>query len=110
MNHQLNEERCPVADHLLGKLYEASPHGVGSLIESVPQQARARLAVYCYRRAHLSSIGLAVAASCDEQSLVDVAGNAGADLFAKSRTPEFVTHATYHERRRVVTLAGGIAS
>ena len=48
---QLNEETCPVPESVLGQLYRASPHGLDALIEMVPAQTRAMLAVYCYRRA-----------------------------------------------------------
>lgn len=103
---QINEEPCPVPESLLGELYRASPHGLESLIETVSPEVRAMLAVYCYRRAHLASIGLAVAASCDEYDLTVQGGLPGADLFAKSRTPEVVTH-SHHSQRRKVTLASG---
>jgi len=42
-----------------------------------PPRTRAMLAVYCYRRAHLASIGLAIAASCDEDDLAEHGGNLG---------------------------------
>lgn len=107
MHYQINEEPCPVADSILGQLYRANPHGLAELIETVPPETRAMLAVYCYRRAHLASIGLAVAASCDEHSLFDHAGNAGSDLFAKSRSPAPAVHESFQSQRRKVTLATG---
>ena len=56
------EETCPVPENLLGMLYRASPHGLDSLIATVPARTRAMLALYCHSRAHLQSIGFAVAA------------------------------------------------
>jgi hypothetical protein len=103
---QLNEEACPVPESVLGELYRVSPHGLNALIETVPAQTRARLAVYCYRRAHLASIGLAIAASCDEDDLCEFGGNLGADLFEKSRQPEAVTQ-SFHSQRRKITLSTG---
>lgn len=105
MSHQINEEPCPVADSVLGQLYRCSPQGLAELIETVPPDTRAMLAVYCYRRAHLASIGLAIAASCDEHDLFSQAGNAGADLFAKSRAPETLIAQSFQSQRRKVTLA-----
>jgi hypothetical protein len=105
MNHQLNEEPCPVADSVLGQLYRSSPHGLAALIEIVPPHTRAALAVYCYRRAHLAAVGLAIAASCDEHDLFSHSGYAGADLFAKSRAPETAITESHHAQRRKVTLA-----
>lgn len=107
MSHQINEEPCPVADSVLGQLYRSSPQGLAQLIETVPPSTRATLAIYCYRRAHLTSIGLAIAASCDEHDLYNHAGYAGSNLFAKSRAPEAAVKESFHTQRRKVTLATG---
>ncbi len=105
-NRQLNEELCPVSDSVLGQLYRASPHGLVAIIETVSPEVRAMLAVYCYRRAHLASIGLAIAASCDEDDLAWHGGNLGGDLFTKSRAAETVTE-SFHSQRRKVSLSRG---
>ena len=105
--HSLNEEPCPVPEAVLGQLYSASPLNLAALTESIPSDSRARLAVYCYRRAHLASIGLAIAATCEEQELANHGGNLGEDLFVKSRTAEARGTDTYYERRRKVTLSSG---
>lgn len=106
MAHQLNEEECPVSESILGQLYRASPHGLTELIDRVPAATRAMLAVYCYRRAHLASIGLAIAASCDQQEL-EVCGNIGSDLFAKSRGAHAIKPLSNLSQRRKITLASG---
>lgn len=103
---ELNEEPCPVADSVLGALYRSSPHGLAELIDTVSPDVRAALAVYCYRRAHLASIGLAIAASCDEHDLTWYGGNLGADLFIKARAAETV-HESAHSQRRKVSLSKG---
>jgi hypothetical protein len=108
IGRQLNEEPCPVADSVLGQLYRASPHGLVEIIETVPPEVRAMLAVYCYRRAHLASIGLAIAASCDEDDLAWHGGNLGVDLFTKSRTAETVTESLHTQRRKVSLSSGTI--
>ena len=59
------DEICPVPDNLLGELYRASPHGLDALIATVPPVTRAMLAIYCYRRAHLASVGLCLLYTSD---------------------------------------------
>ena len=85
MSHPLNEEQCPVAESVLGQLYRSSPQGLAPLIETVPAFTRAVLAVYCGRRAHLASIGLAIASICEKDSLIDAGGDFGAKLFEQAR-------------------------
>ena len=102
------DEACPVSDKVLGEMYRANPHGLNELIDTVPAAVRGMLAMYCYRRAHLASIALAIAATCDEDDLTRPGGNAGALLFANSRDaesgPRLVTHPV---GRRKITLASG---
>src|ERR1022692_1764160 len=81
----VEDEPCPVADQMLGEMYRASAHGLNELIATVSPTARVLLAVYCYRRAHLASIGLAIAATCEKDDLTSLGGNAGATLFERSR-------------------------
>jgi hypothetical protein len=102
----LEEEPCPVADQTLGELYRASAHGLNELIATVSPTSRALLAVYCYRRAHLASVGLAIAATCEKDDLTSVGGNIGAALFDRSRdAPQSsLTDARVNGRRKI-TLA-----
>ena len=102
---RLEDEPCPVSDQMLGELYRASAHGLSELIATVPPSARALLAVYCYRRAHLASIGLAIAATCDKDDLTWLGGNAGAALFERSReAPQSYAEVRGNGRRKI-TLA-----
>jgi len=102
----LDEDRCPVGDQMLGELYRASAHGLAALIATLTPTARAMLAVYCYRRAHLAAISLAVAAACAENDLVRWGGNVGAALFQRSRqTPETPAPDAPLYARRKITLA-----
>ena len=104
----LEEEACPVADQLLGEIYRASAHGLNELIATVSPTARALLAVYCYRRAHLASIGLAIAATCEKDDLSSVGGNAGAMLFEQSReNSQSALIGTHANGRRKITLSAG---
>jgi hypothetical protein len=43
------------------------------------------LALFCYHRSPLHSMGLAIAASCDEDDLVRLGGRVGATLFPRSQ-------------------------
>jgi hypothetical protein len=81
----LEDEPCPVSDEMLGEMYRTSAHGLHNLIATIPPTTRALLAVYCYRRAHLASIGMAIAATCEKDDLSSFGGNAGAILFERSR-------------------------
>jgi hypothetical protein len=104
----LEDEPCPVADQMLGEMYRASAHGLIELIATVSPKTRALLAVYCYRRAHLASIGLAIAASCEKDELASVGGNAGAALFERSRETQRASSVDVHTARRPkITLATG---
>jgi hypothetical protein len=103
-----DDDVCPIRDELLGELYGASKLGLPALVATVPPRIRAMLALFCYHRSHLHSLGLAIAASCDEDDLVRVGGRVGAILFTRSREapqqPPLVSHQT---NRRKITLASG---
>src|SRR6266849_5556316 len=102
------DEVCPVRDELLGELYRADENSVSDLVASVTPDIRALLALYCYRRSHLHTRGLAIAASCDQDDLVRSGGRVGAFLFARSReAPSPAPIASAFITRRTVTLATG---
>ena len=103
----LEDEPCPVADEMLGEMYRASAHGLNELIATVSPTARVLLAVYCYRRTHLASIGLAIAATCEKDDLAGLGGNAGAVLFERSREAPQSSSASHASDRRKITLATG---
>ena len=42
------------------------------------------LALFCYRRSHLHSLAIAIAASCDERELIQLGGRVGSTLYALS--------------------------
>jgi hypothetical protein len=79
------------SDSVLGRLYQASPEGVAVLVKTVPSQTRAALAVYCLHREHLSSIGLAIAASCERRDLLSQGGSAVLDVIQMLRAPKSAT-------------------
>jgi hypothetical protein len=82
-----DSERCPVREELLGEMYRASEHGLARLVDSVSSDARAQLALFCYRKSHLHSLALAIASSCSERDLILIGGRVGASLYAQSRQP-----------------------
>ena len=78
---------CPVRDELLGEMYRASESGLPRLVESVSSDVRAMLALFCYRRSHLHSLALSIAASCSERELIQLGGRVGSTLYTLSREP-----------------------
>jgi hypothetical protein len=78
---------CPVRDELLGELYRSNENGLPRLVESVSSDVRAMLALFCYRRSHLHSLALSIAASCSERELIEFGGRVGSTLYALSREP-----------------------
>jgi len=105
---ELADDVCPVRDELLGELYRANDLFVPGFVCTLAPDIRALLALFCYRRSHLHSIGLAIAASCDKDSLVWAGGSVGAFVFACSReaSPREVQSA--RADRRKITLATGV--
>jgi hypothetical protein len=79
------KEPSPVSGRILGRLYRASPEGLAVLVKTVPPQTRAVLAVYCLHRERLSSIGLAIAASCERRDLLSQGGSAVLEIIQKLR-------------------------
>ena len=78
---------CPVREELLGEMYRSNENGLARLVESVSSDVRAMLALFCYRRSHLHSLALSIAASCSERELIQFGGRVGSALYALSREP-----------------------
>jgi hypothetical protein len=102
-----DSDTCPVRDELLGEMYRASEHGLPMLVESVSPQVRAMLALFCYRRSHLHSLALSIAASCNERDLVNIGGRVGSTLYALSREAPAsrVAPSTSYGGRKPITLS-----
>ena len=105
---ELADDVCPISDDLLGELYRANDLLVPGFVSTLPPDTKASLALFCYRRSHLHSMGLGIAATCDKDSLVRAGGSVGAFLFASSR--ELPPHMALSPRgnRRKITLATGV--
>jgi hypothetical protein len=95
---------CPVRDELLGQMYRANPAGLQALVESVSSDVRTTLALFCYRRHHLYSLALAIAASCSERELFYFGGHVGNTLYKLSRQPPRATTPP-HSGRKPITLS-----
>ena len=98
---------CPVRDELLGEMYRASEHGLPRLVDSVSSDVRAMLALFCYRRSHLHSLALAIAASCSERELIQLGGRVGSTLYALSRETPATRSSTSsaYGNRKPITLS-----
>jgi hypothetical protein len=97
---------CPVRDELLGEMYRASEQGLPRLVESVSSDVRAMLALFCYRRSHLYSLALSIAASCSERDLIQLGGRVGSTLYALSREPAARSAPTSsYGNRKPITLS-----
>jgi hypothetical protein len=96
---------CPVRDELLGQMYRANEHGLARLVESVSSDVRAMLALFCYRRSHLHSLALAIAAGCSERELVETGGRVGSALYALSREPASRATPASSGNRKPITLS-----
>ena len=98
---------CPVRDELLGEMYRANENGLPQLVESVSSDVRAMLALFCYRRSHLHSLALAIAASCSERELIQFGGRVGSTLYALSREAPAtrVAPSSSYGNRKPITLS-----
>ncbi len=96
---------CPVQDELLGEMYRASESGLPRLVESVSPDARAKLALFCYRRSHLHSLAVAIAGSCSERDLIENGGRVGSTLYALSREGVAKSSPSLSGGRKPITLS-----
>lgn len=96
---------CPVRDELLGEMYRASENGLPRLVESVSSEVRAMLALFCYRRSHLHSLALSIAASCSERDLIQFGGRVGSTLYALSRAMPATRVTASASSRKPITLS-----
>jgi hypothetical protein len=89
----------------LERLYGAAIQSVTGIVENLSASERAKLAVFCYGRAHLNAIGLTIAATCDLDHLIAASSSAAAGqvLFTQSR--ETAPEKRSISRRPVITLA-----
>jgi hypothetical protein len=99
------DDPCPVPDEILGRLYRAHAHTLSEILASLPASQRVNLAVFCYGRAHLREIGIAIAATCEHEALVRKAGRVGEVLFDLSRDKPASLPSSIG--RRAISLSAG---
>jgi hypothetical protein len=105
---ELADDVCPISDDLLGELHRANDLFIPGFVSTLAPDIRALLALFCYRRSHLYSMGLGVAASCDKDNLEWAGGSVGAFLFASSREVSLQVALSPRGNRRKITLATGV--
>ncbi|MBO0345868.1 hypothetical protein J0X15_11610 [Roseibium sp. CAU 1637] len=80
------------------------------IAQELPEDTRARLAVFCYRRSHLRRLGLILAKTCSKNALVQESGHAGELIHMQAQNLEAtLTGDRYlapRHLRRPVSLAG----
>jgi hypothetical protein len=94
----------------LSRLYGAASQSIDDIVMNLTASERARLAVFCYGRAHLNAVGLRIAAQCDLDQLVAASNSAtaGHTLFTQSR--EELGRAAKPTRRASITLPSAVSS
>ena len=102
---QIDDDQT-VPEDLIGRLYRATESSVFEMLPELSVQDRAYLAMFCYRKSHLHRIGLAIAATCDENVLVQTWGTAlGQTLYAQSREAPPAPQRAPGQHRAKITLA-----
>ena len=97
---------CPVREDLLGEMYRANETSLQQLVESIPSDVRAMLALFCYRRSHLHALAMTIAASCSERELFQLGGRVGSTLYALSReAPASRPMVSSYGHRKPITLS-----
>jgi len=91
----------------LNRLYGAAIDSVREIVATLTESERARLAVFCYGRAHLNAIGLAIAATCTLEHLTAAAHSttAGRTIFTQSRDRLLAGEKPLPGRRVPISLA-----
>ena len=97
---RLNEPHCPISLEKMALLLGRDEPSLDSMIEKLPNDTRAQLAVYCFGRCHTREAGLRIARRCEKQDLTRVAGLVGAALFAQSREPIAPTASQWNPQAR----------
>ncbi len=106
------EAICPVSLDVLGQLHRLDPAEALDGLRHLSDDQRARLALFCYGRAHFRDLALTIAASCDADRLGQLAGTMGTVLASQSRNRagKFGAKATglTGHRKPKVSLADGM--
>lgn len=94
------------SEELISRLYRASEQTIRDVIAPLTPRQCAGLAAFCYRRSHLHSVGLTIAATCGQMTLTQVLGTAvGTVLFKQSRQRRTPVGRVPGAHRPKITLA-----
>jgi hypothetical protein len=95
----------------LDRLYGAAVQNVSDIVAHLTPSERARLAVFCYGRAHLNAIGLAIAATCELDQLMAATHSitAARTMFVQSRERMHLPEKPLPGRRGTISLASTVA-
>jgi len=95
----------------LNRLYGAAIDSIREIVADLTESERARLAVFCYGRAHLNAIGLTIAASCGLDHLIAAthSATAGRTIFTQSRDRSALAEKPLGGRRAPISLAASAA-
>ena len=96
-------------DEVIGRLHVSPTRGIDGLVSNLPEDHRGNLAVFCYSRAHLHEVALAIAATCNLDTLVHAGGKPGNFLFEQSRQRPKAEQFDPRARRVKISLARNIA-
>lgn len=101
------DDRAAMTD-ALNRLYGAATQNAYDIVENLSPSERAKLAVFCYGRAHLNTVGLAIAATCDLDHLAAAthSSTAGRTIYMQSR--EVPAPERSVPGRRPITLATAV--
>ena len=94
----------------LGRLYGVATQGIDDIVADLTASERARLAVFCYGRAHLNAIGLRIAAQCDLDQLIAASHSATAGQMLFSQSREDFGRSEKPSRRASITLPGAVST
>jgi hypothetical protein len=105
---QSRDDQAAMSD-ALARLYRTATHNIGDVTASLTPSERAKLAVFCYGRAHLNAVGLAIAANCDLDHLIAASNSAtaGQTLYMQSREAAAPADKSA-SRRPTITLASSV--
>ena len=81
----LNEAPCPVDEGALTQINSQPPKNAVAMAANLPLAQRAQICHFCYKKAHLHSLSLHIASTCDLRTLVSVFGPVGRIVFEQSR-------------------------
>lgn len=103
-------DECPIDEASFARLVKLSPAAGLDMVRALPEDIRAGLAVFCYRRTHLRRLGLTLAGSCSKKALVRESGHAGELIHMQAQNLEATLSGDRYLAprfvRKSVTLAG----